>query len=384
MTIARDCASRLADLLRREHLAMADFLLALVDFDRQRLWSELGYTGLFPFLHRELGMSKAAAYYRKTAAELVQRFPDIIEPLRDGRLCVTAIVELAKVITPENRAEVLPRFFHCSKREAKVVSAALAPQEAPPRREVVTPVRVEAPPRTGQPGGVNGDGRTAVGTAAVHPGEPAGSEAARDLPSGSYSDAGAGIPASTSNAPPLPASPPSRDGVEPLTAELRRLHVTVTSLFLEKFEAAKAALSHTHPGGRAEEILEAGLDLVLERQAKRNGLVQKPQEKERPCAPDHVPARVRRAVWERDGGRCQWPLASGGVCGSTVRVELDHIRPRALGGPSTTGNTRLLCKYHNDLAARQAFGDGWMDRFTRRGDRGSSTASERGQLLLAT
>ena len=112
--------------------------------------------------------------------------------------------------------------------------------------------------------------------------------------------------------------------------------------------------------------------------------MQKPQEKERPCAPDHVPARVRRAVWERDGGRCQWPLASGGVCGSTVRVELDHIRPLALGGPSTTGNTRLLCKYHNGLAARQALGDGWMDRFTRRGDRGAGTASQRGQLLLAT
>ncbi|HSN14634.1 MAG TPA: HNH endonuclease, partial [Anaeromyxobacteraceae bacterium] len=107
MSSAREYADRLADLLSHERSAMAEFLLALADFDRQKLWERLGHTGLFPFLHRELGMSKAAAFYRKTAAELVQRFPEIVEPLKDGRLCITAIAEVAKVITPENRAEVL-------------------------------------------------------------------------------------------------------------------------------------------------------------------------------------------------------------------------------------------------------------------------------------
>jgi hypothetical protein len=32
-----------------------------------------------------------------------------------------------------------------------------------------------------------------------------------------------------------------------------------------------------------------------------------------------VPAHVKRAVWERDGGRCQWKLDGGGICGSTHR-----------------------------------------------------------------
>src|SRR6266545_4119883 len=134
MTNARDLAARLADLLRHEHAAMADFLSALADFDRRRLWVDLGYSGLFMFLHRELGLSKGAAYYRKVAAELIQRVPEIVEPLRDGRLCVTSIVELAKVLTPENHAEVLPRFFHRSRREAMEVTAELRPDAAPPKR----------------------------------------------------------------------------------------------------------------------------------------------------------------------------------------------------------------------------------------------------------
>jgi 5-methylcytosine-specific restriction endonuclease McrA len=73
---------------------------------------------------------------------------------------------------------------------------------------------------------------------------------------------------------------------------------------------------------------------------------------------------VRRAVWKRDQGRCIWPLDSGGICGSTRRVELDHIVPRALGGPSTADNCRLICRVHNDLAARLVFGNAQMDQYT--------------------
>jgi hypothetical protein len=139
MSSARDLTARLADLLRRERAALAEFLVALADFDRQRRWLELGHSSLFYFLHRELGLSKGAAFYRKTAAELIQKYPEVVEPLRDGRLCLTSVVELSKVITPENRDEILPRFFQLSKREAKAVSAELRPSEAAPHREVVTP-----------------------------------------------------------------------------------------------------------------------------------------------------------------------------------------------------------------------------------------------------
>lgn len=72
---ARELTEQLATLLRREHAALADFLVALADFDRRRLWEELGHANLFDFLHRRLGLSRGAAHYRKTAAALVQRYP---------------------------------------------------------------------------------------------------------------------------------------------------------------------------------------------------------------------------------------------------------------------------------------------------------------------
>jgi hypothetical protein len=277
--------ARLQDLLRDERHALADFVLALASFDERRLWVELDYTSLFYFLHRELGLSKGAAHYRKTAAELVQRFPEIVEPLRDGRLCLTTVVELEKVLTSENAKDVLPMFF-------------AEPAPTPP------------PPAAG--------------------------------------------PART------------RDSVEPLTGAESRFHFTVSRRFLKKLEAARDALSHSNPGADTEEILEAGLDLLLDRHAKRRGIVTKPLRSPRPSSdPGYVPAHVRRAVWERDGGRCQWPMPSGGTCGSTRQPELDHVNPRALGGLATVDDCRILCRPHNLEAARKVFGDAWMDRYAR-------------------
>jgi hypothetical protein len=349
MDTARALTARLADLLAREHAALADSLLALADFDRRRLWAELGHASVFSFLHRELGLSKGAAYYRKIAAELVQRFPEIVEPLRDGRLCFTSVVELSKVLTPENREEVLPRFFHRSKREAAAVAAEIRPAEAVPHRTVVTAVRAEVPlSRVDAPAApMARDLRQVL----VHLDEPR--------------------PAATQVPAPAPASARAdtssrRSVVEPLTADLSRLHVTVSRGLLEKLAAAKDALSHSHPGASDEQILEAGLDLVLAAHAKRKALVDKPRKARPPADPGTVSAEVKREAWLRAEGRCEWRLDSGEVCGSTTRLEFDHHPiPRAHGGPATIDNTRLHCRSHNILGARRVFGDAWMARFTR-------------------
>jgi hypothetical protein len=112
---AHESSRRLAELLRHEQYGLAEFLVALAEFDRERLWLQLGHASLFSFLHRELGLSNAAAHYRKVAVGLIQDFPEVVEPLRQGKLCLTSVADLARAMTPENRAEVLPRFFHRSR-----------------------------------------------------------------------------------------------------------------------------------------------------------------------------------------------------------------------------------------------------------------------------
>jgi hypothetical protein len=358
MDTVRDFVSRLTAQLATEHACLADFLLTLAEFDRRRLWVELGHASLFSFLTRELGLSSGAAHYRKTAADLVQRYPEIEAALRSGRLCLSSVIELAKVITPQNRAEVLPRFYGLSARDARAIAVSIHPLQDPPRRLVVTPLRLEALAISPLPAqkAAGTDARTPEGSRASPPGSEA-SPAPSESPS-----------SEPRAATPLALAMP-RDEVEPLTATLRRMHVTVSRRFLEKVDAARAALSHSNPGATFEEILEKGLDLVIERHAKRRGLVTHPRPG-RPAKPTTVTAAVKRAVWHRANGRCEWPLESGGVCGSTLRLENAHLTPRARGGPATAENLQLHCRFHNVLAERHDFGDEVVDGFTREGNRG--------------
>jgi hypothetical protein len=70
----------------------------------------------------------------------------------------------------------------------------------------------------------------------------------------------------------------------------------------------------------------------------------------------HVPAPVRRAVFERDEGRCTYADGSGRRCAETHLLEVHHVKPFARGGEHTAQNLTLRCRAHNALAAEEEFG----------------------------
>ncbi len=420
---ARALRDGLARLITRERQAAADFLLALADFDRRRGWEALGHRSPFDFLKKELKCSSGAASHRSAAARLIPEFPAVEVALRAGDLCLSSLRHLARVLRPENEADYLPRFYGLSAREAEALAAELLPRAVQPRREVVTQLRaVEAVHACEQmrPGGVQG--RDAGGLLPTRP-APHPPHALRSAGPGAVGSqdrpakgqeaseqsalAMLAAPAHPVHARELPLASPARPQlvpvkeVEPLSANLRRLHLTVSTRLLEKLEAARAGQAHARPGASTEQVLEAALDLLLEQQAKRRCAVKRsraevkregpaqtgsrggegaPQALPRPqlkgsngaggaepprspAAPPeprtsrHIPAAVRREVWARDGARCQFPLDCGGICGSKHRLELDHLVPVALGGPSTAANLRVTCDVHNRYAARLALGE---------------------------
>jgi hypothetical protein len=373
---------------------MAEFLVALSDFDRRRGWEPLGHASLFAFLLADLRLSRSASYYRRSAAELLQRFPEVIEPLRDGRLCLSTVGELAKVLTEKNRSLVLPRFFGLASREAQELVAELQPRPVPSTRMVVTGAMsrpavavarstlpqlslASAPPANAPPNVV-----------------PLSQIPTSGLANGGDAEPGGDRPVSM------------RDEIEPLTADIRRVHFNVGKRVVQKLEAARDGLSHSIRGATMEQVLEAALDLLLEKQARARGQVKRPravQPAPTATAPatvgttgrlgpssssssvarpegranrrtgprEAIPAAVRRAVWARDGGRCTWPIDGGGCCGSTHRLELDHLLPWAEWGPSTVENLRVVCGRHNALAARQTYGARCMKRYRRASSQGA-------------
>jgi hypothetical protein len=67
----------------------------------------------------------------------------------------------------------------------------------------------------------------------------------------------------------------------------------------------------------------------------------------------YISAKVKHAVWSRDRGQCS-------QCQSLRNLNLDHIMPVAMQGPTTVENLRLLCFQCNQRAAIKKFGLNFM------------------------
>lgn len=86
-----------------------------------------------------------------------------------------------------------------------------------------------------------------------------------------------------------------------------------------------------------------------------------------------VPARVKRAVWARDGGECTFVSNRGLRCPARHLLEFDHVLPVARGGGASVADIRMRCRAHNQYEAERAFGAAFM--------RGKREASRRGRTL---
>jgi len=69
-----------------------------------------------------------------------------------------------------------------------------------------------------------------------------------------------------------------------------------------------------------------------------------------------VSVPTAREVRKKAGYQCEYVSKTGVRCNQTAHLEIDHIRPYALGGSSKDiENLRCLCKLHNLYFARQHF-----------------------------
>jgi len=70
----------------------------------------------------------------------------------------------------------------------------------------------------------------------------------------------------------------------------------------------------------------------------------------------HTASQVRRSAWRDDGGQCAFVSKDGRRCTERAFLEFHHIRPYALGGPTSPENISLRCRRHNQYEAERVFG----------------------------
>jgi hypothetical protein len=342
---------------RDERGATAQLVAHLAEFDARRLYLGAGFSSLFTYCRDVLRLSEHGAYNRIEAARAARRFPVILERLAEGSLNVTTVRLLAPHLADGNHEELLAAAMHRSKREVEELVARRFPRPDVPSSVRKVPERRPTAPAVSTPG------------------------------------AAVASPAEASVDTPLPMTPsPSvkRPLVAPLAADRYEIRFTASGAVRDKLKVAQDLLRHAVPSGDPAEIFDRALTALLDELSRQKlAVVRKPQGRSRPTAPGsrHVPSKVRRAVWMRDGGRCVFVGARGHSCNERAFLEYHHVTPYAVGGEATVANIQLRCRAHNGYESDLFYGSnrsrGGPDVVTRPGTSAKSqdTASVGGQSL---
>jgi hypothetical protein len=368
---------RLGQLAGHERTVQVEFLLHLAEFDDRRAWAEAGYPSLWEWCLCVLHLREGAAGRRIGAMRVLRRLPALAEALRDGRICLSTVTLLGPLLTEENCAELLARAAFMRKRDVEHLVASLAPRVAP--KEGVRLLSAVSPQESRPVDASHAvPARVAQPSPRPSPSQGEGEKHAQPSTNPSSSQGEGEMPRS-----PRPPTPPS---VQPVAADAYSLRVTVDGTFKKELDELKALLAHKVPSGDLAAVLREAVHCALEKHGQRKGAVEPSRKRksppprtstpplatqgERPSNPigstrEHIPVAVRREVWKRDGGKCVWRGEDGRACGSMWKLELDHVVPAALGGPSTVENLRLHCRSHNVLRAERVFGRAHLDLFRR-------------------
>ena len=377
-------------LVRRSNALTAELLAHLAEIDVRKLYLEQAQPSLFAWCVAELGCSEDVACNWIAVARASRRWPALLETLRRGQVHLSGLRLLVPHLREDNIGAVLSEAAGQSKRSIQELVARLAPQ--PPVASSIRRVPAPREPRST----VSPPASVLAGEAAADPSSrpsPAPTSPATEGRTAAPAPEAAG-PLPLLAAPAAAPSPPSavtnetrdedgassgagpaaihpgpaaerRHAVQPLSVETFKVTFTASRALRDKLKAAQDLLRHQIPDGDLAEVVDRALDLLLaEVKKERFGIGAQPRSTPRTTKPGsrHIPAAIRRAVYERDEGRCTYVDARGQRCPETGFLELDHVEGFAMNTAHTEEGICLRCHAHNQHRADQMYGRPFMDQ----------------------
>ena len=340
----------LAALVAQDRATTASLLAHIAEVDARRLFVPAGYPSMHAYCVEELRLSDDAAYKRIRAARAARRFPILFTAIAEGKLHLAAVSLLAWHLTPENAAELIEAAIHRRKSEIEEMLARRFPSRDVPVKACMIRALGPAAPAP---------------SLACTPELPLAQAQGSQLAPGPVEN-GAPAPERVEGSPLVPETTGDVRTEAPPTPTPERylLRLTIEKITLEKLRYIQVLLSHTVPSGDLNKVLDRALDLLIPQLEKQKfgAAAQRPNRHRTSVRRRHVPAQVRRAVWERDQGQCTFVSASGKRCTARKFLEFDHVDPVARGGKATVERMRLRCRAHNQHEADRAFGAEFMAR----------------------
>ena len=292
---------RLEVLVREERRVGKELVELLALAMGNRAWLEFGYGSLFDWLTRGFGYSPAAAMRRIEAARLLGMVPEA------ESLSISVMAKVQGAIRSQEKVEPV------SNEQRAVAVQAVAGLSAPQAEKRL----VELFPASG---------------------EKARREVRREAVDGSV-----------------------------------RHSLNLDAKASANLKCAKEVFSHKFPNASDAEIISFALEFLLEKKdPERRPAASLGPSWASPCGRRSAPCKwcflhhFSAAEVKSNKGECTFIDSKTGVkCTSRYQIQVDHIKPRALGGGNESANLRTLCRQHNLYEAEQVFGKASISRFRR-------------------
>lgn len=289
-------------LVENERDVLTKILHHLREIDKRKLYVDLGYPSLFEYAVKELQYSEGQAGRRIQAMRLVKEIPQLEKSIASGELSLTNISQaqsLFRSMAKENPSNALP-----IREKISIINSLKNKSSREGQKELVKlqPNLFKAQERER----VFADDMTEVRFVMTE-------ELKRKL-----------------------------ERVKALLGT-KAINMNYAELFSEMAELSARSLEENKFGKKRVQAAAST-----------------PSPEPEPAKPGpsgstknsrYIPKAVQHYVWQRDLGRCS-------KCGSQKNLNIDHVKPVALGGKSEPTNLRLLCFNCNQRAAIKTFGVG--------------------------
>jgi hypothetical protein len=139
-----------------------------------------------------------------------------------------------------------------------------------------------------------------------------------------------------------------------------RMSLTVPDDVREMMIRLKEIWAHADPSMDNVEVMRRAFKLALQKSdpAKRAAQPKSPISVKRRGRLTYYRKGFDQALWQRANSKCEYiDKKTGRRCDCTFGLEREHIIPLGKGGTNDLKNMQLLCRTHNQLRARQAYGD---------------------------
>ena len=289
LKITEQIHERALEVSARYKRAEADLIEILQQVEQHRVFVERGYSSLFQYVVKELGLSESVTYNLISVARKAREVPELKAELQKGTITLSNARKIAPVLTMENRAEWLQKASDLSQRQLEKEIVRVRPQTATPERATyVTPTRVSL--------NLGLSEKSMLELRRV-----------QDLVSQSKR---------------RPVS------LEEVVEELSRE-------YLERHDPAEKAKRHVVKKGFPTESVKT----PVARQVRKDRTP--------------IPATILHRVNFRDQRRCTFTNSRGEKCNQTRWIEIHHKTPVSKGGTNDLENLVTLCSVHHDWVHRQ-------------------------------